>query len=565
MGKFQWKRLSDEKKYELVYQIVSDPAQYKERFEATNFHKLLHVLQYFLGGKEAQEKLIQKQLDVALSKISIRNEEGQLFTDQIIEIFNRSKALGKDSYNLRVAPKFWALYKDLKAEAFTKLQNNPTSVTALDEPMKELIKYAQNLQNKLIENHPSIAEENERKIVEAMKELIKRQIAIVIEKAGEWEPETLVAVPNDQSRSEPAMWKWDSSRGGFQHRSSGEHFPHREHPADLEESNWTYDDMAKKWKNKYSGTEKNSRENPALKPYPRLSSWTGMSSKDWSTVVSSIMMIAHHEVFYETFGQEIANLEWMARHASFVKPPMHCFSCGHSGCFNSNHSKPLRIYHDYEKGTYNGGVFIPQNSARYDRVVQIKVPDSPSDPSHWGHLSWLFCKSIEYLQLSLKTESEKDMDKSDGKGGAHVVGADIEAKRSNDDEEEDEDDQQVKLDGDLVLNDGTEKPTNDTGAAAFTFKFGGENAATASPAFKFGGGNAATAAPPALTFGTTPAPSAFGTTAAPAAPAFSVPGSPFPRADGGRGPSANLPRARRPRRARMYSRGPQAPAATYIG
>lgn len=341
MGKFKWKKLSDEKKYELVHQIVSDPAQYKERLEASNFHKLLTVLQYFLGGKETQEKLIEKQLDVALSKMSIKTDEGHLFTDQLIEVFDRSKALGKDTSGL--VSKFWSLYTDRKADAFAKLKSNPLNVKTLSAPMEELIKYAQHLQNKLVQCHPSIAEvESRTKIVEAMKELIKHQITLVVQKAGGWEPPKLSCI---------------------------------------------------------------------------LSSWSGMSPRDWSAVVSSVSMLSHRKSFHENFGQQIADLDWMARNATFAKPPEYCTGCmstvctqdchctsqhnGRAGLFNTlriEHKRPFRDYLQYEKGTYDdNGVFTPANKGEYERVVHIKVPASPSDPSHWGHLAWLFCEYVESL------------------------------------------------------------------------------------------------------------------------------------------------------------------------
>ena len=394
MGKFKWKKLSDEKKYELVHQIVSDPAQYKERLEASNFHKLLGVLQYFLGGKETQEKLIEKQLDVALSKMSIEHDEGCLFTDQLIAVFDRSKALGKDTSSL--VPKFWALYEDLKAEALAKLEFNPLSVAALDEPMKELIKYAQNLQNKLIQCHPSVAvDENEQKIIEAMKDLIKHQVALIIGKAGEWKPQSLDRAPPDRH---PNQWTWNKKMRQWHNDYCGTYYscPKNTHPADLLESSWAYDRASQKWKSKYSNKkmEGAANENPATKcrPFPGLSDWDGMSPKDWSTIVSSIMMFSHHKAFCEAFGQEIVDLEWNKTHGNFLKPPNYCFNCkGTSCCCN----KLLQAYHDYAEGTYINGVFTPNNKAKYDRAVQIKVPDSPSDPSHWGHLAWLFC---EYMQ-----------------------------------------------------------------------------------------------------------------------------------------------------------------------
>ena len=400
MGKFKWKKLSDEKKYELVHQIVSDPAQYKERLEASNFHKLLAVLQYFLGGKETQEKLIEKQLDVALSKMSIGNNDGQLFTDKLIAVFDRSKALGKDTSSL--VPKFWALYEDLKAEAFAKLECNPLNVTALDEPMKELIKYAQNLQNKLIQCHPEIAQdESEQKVIASMKDLIKHQMALIIENAGKWTPQIPTlwgALPN---HIYPENWVWNESAGQWHNSKysssySNQYFcgPQDTYPADLLESSWAYDIASQKWKSKYSNKEVEGagNENPATGPFPGLSNWPGMSPKDWSTVVGSIMLLSSRKVFCDTFGQEIIDLEWMARHSNFSKPTTYCFKCNGTSC---GCNKLLQTYRDYAAGTYINGVFTPNVKFRYDRAVQIKVPDSPSDPSHWGHLAWLFCEYME--------------------------------------------------------------------------------------------------------------------------------------------------------------------------
>mmetsp|Transcript_32046 Transcript_32046/g.94294 ORF Transcript_32046/g.94294 Transcript_32046/m.94294 type:complete len:125 (-) Transcript_32046:1384-1758(-) len=123
-----------------------------------------------------------------------------------------------------------------------------------------------------------------------------------------------------------------------------------------------------------------------------------MSPKDWSTIIGSILLLSRHKAFYEAFGQEIIDLDWMAQHATFSKPSNYCFTCSHSHCTHSSHCKPLTDYHDFEKGKYIDGVFTPNNKAKYDSVVQIKVPDSPSNPSHWGHLAWLFCKYMESLE-----------------------------------------------------------------------------------------------------------------------------------------------------------------------
>ena len=59
----------------------------------------------------------------------------------------------------------------------------------------------------------------------------------------------------------------------------------------------------------------------------------------------------------------------------------------------------FRKYLQYERGTYDdNGVFTPANKGEYKRVLHIKVPASPSDPLHWGHLAWLFCEYMESFE-----------------------------------------------------------------------------------------------------------------------------------------------------------------------
>jgi len=46
VGKIKWNGMSLEEKYETIYNVVHDPAQYKSRLELSNMHKLLTVLRH---------------------------------------------------------------------------------------------------------------------------------------------------------------------------------------------------------------------------------------------------------------------------------------------------------------------------------------------------------------------------------------------------------------------------------------------------------------------------------------------------------------------------------------
>jgi hypothetical protein len=55
-----------------------------------------------------------------------------------------------------------------------------------------------------------------------------------------------------------------------------------------------------------------------------------------------------------------------------------------------------RTMFDCIAGTYDDdGEFVPTNVDKYKIFVHFKMPKYLSDPSHWGHLAWLFCAFME--------------------------------------------------------------------------------------------------------------------------------------------------------------------------
>jgi hypothetical protein len=43
------------------------------------------------------------------------------------------------------------------------------------------------------------------------------------------------------------------------------------------------------------------------------------------------------------------------------------------------------------------GTFEPKYPESYASAVRLKVPTHPSDPKHFGHLAWFYCRSMENL------------------------------------------------------------------------------------------------------------------------------------------------------------------------
>jgi hypothetical protein len=147
VGKVKWRRMSKEKKHDLVYEVVNDKTQYDERLALSNFDKFLEAMSSSLGGSENQANLIECQLRVQLKKLKVSFEDEALFGDTLAKVFECSYALGKPTHHLH--KKFWTLYSSYEKEAFQRFEQCPTNVRYLHRPIKELQSYAKGLYLKL--------------------------------------------------------------------------------------------------------------------------------------------------------------------------------------------------------------------------------------------------------------------------------------------------------------------------------------------------------------------------------------------------------------------------------
>jgi GTPase SAR1 family protein len=66
-GRVIWWKLSDEEKVRKVYDIVHDASYCQRGLKECNFDKFLFVLNYFLGGEELQNNIIQEHKNVAIN------------------------------------------------------------------------------------------------------------------------------------------------------------------------------------------------------------------------------------------------------------------------------------------------------------------------------------------------------------------------------------------------------------------------------------------------------------------------------------------------------------------
>lgn len=74
VGRLKWMILSNEEKYQLTFEIISDDLKYEKCLESTNFPSFLYSFRKSVGGADRQEIFIRNQLNVALKDINDLNE-----------------------------------------------------------------------------------------------------------------------------------------------------------------------------------------------------------------------------------------------------------------------------------------------------------------------------------------------------------------------------------------------------------------------------------------------------------------------------------------------------------
>eukprot|EP00957_Ditylum_brightwellii_P211673 15366459-Ditylum_brightwellii.AAC.1 len=206
IGKFKWKKLTREQKYDAIYKVVSDPDQYKERLEASNFDTFLSTLDHFIGGDMSQKYLIGKQLDVATKKLT----QTASIADSLLGIFEKYKAIDKPTAPLKNT--FWSLHTKCYEDACKSFSNLPTYISKLHRPMKEVLDYSQGLHKKLYgtcsSSSASGKEKDSKRIIQVMKELIKMQCDVILEKKLLWTD----LAQNNRCRVKVLTWRNMSPR-----------------------------------------------------------------------------------------------------------------------------------------------------------------------------------------------------------------------------------------------------------------------------------------------------------------------------------------------------------------
>jgi GTPase SAR1 family protein len=132
---WKWSSMGQDKRLRLAYAAASDKESYSDRMQATNFHEVLRALTSIVGGPDTQLTLIQKQIDVTLRGLSPEKN----LVRQIRGVFDKRHALGHPTDDLPAF--FWSAYEKCQSLALREFNKCPTAVDGLVKPLNELIAY----------------------------------------------------------------------------------------------------------------------------------------------------------------------------------------------------------------------------------------------------------------------------------------------------------------------------------------------------------------------------------------------------------------------------------------
>lgn len=201
VGKFKWKTLNQDERYQAVHRVVSEEEQYKERLEATNFDKFLGALRYAIGDEHAQLQTIKDQLAVSLKNLS--PDRG--LANKFKSIYEKAEVLGMSSASL--CDHFWSNFEKLETQAFADFEC-PLSVSVLSEPMNELKIFYE------VARNASLLENQERAL-ERMRNLVRHPLSRVFEYAPQSEEGEIIPDMPPPKWEDLSPFDWKSLCNSF--------------------------------------------------------------------------------------------------------------------------------------------------------------------------------------------------------------------------------------------------------------------------------------------------------------------------------------------------------------
>ena len=366
---FKWKKYPQTQKYQVAYEAVSNESEYAARLEMTNFDKFLLVLSHVVGGKETQAALLSSQLDVAESKLSWK----QPLAPQIDAICESSKGLGASTRRLKDV--FVKLFE--QHEAFAKQQyHQKMDLSELSKTMDQLVDFVEVLCPKILAgSSPEMVRECEETMITKMKSLVRHQCKFILDNFCRWDIKNAAFVKEDF-----VEWQWCAHYGYWQDPAGQSGSSTANVPPNYRSCKY-WEKHGDGWKHKYTQKVITSLDHAFAKP-----TWQGLSPHDWKVIASSLLLCSQHDAFVEDFAKQKIELEQMLAECTAI------LTVAKYGQSNSNELKKLN---EFMAGSFVDDAFIPSNEIKHKLVVRLSIPESPANPSHWGHLVWKYCQFMK--------------------------------------------------------------------------------------------------------------------------------------------------------------------------
>jgi signal recognition particle receptor subunit beta len=331
----KWKKLSNEQKVDVIREAISDPSEYKDRLEGTNFESFLAVLVHFIGGEEVQSSLINKQIDVCLRDLGYNGTTtvGVALDD----VFKKCNAIGRSTEDLPIH--FWRVYRTIRINGEQQTNENIEALSLI-RPFTEL------------EDYYTLARKvnwqgEQEKVVKQLTSLVRWQLSLVDDMLKAWTFDNFLSL---------RMATCSECR------------------------EYTF----KKMKNDRPRCIRCRQEMPADDGFSP--SWKALAPHDWMILFGSILLPSNEMEWYKNFGKEKIQLE-----QSLILFTVR-FNEKADFSFQRNTS-----YHQHQQNLSTYLQVIRDEESRKS-LLTLQMPEDISDPSHWGHLSWKyvkFCRSID--------------------------------------------------------------------------------------------------------------------------------------------------------------------------
>lgn len=336
----QWKRWDAKEKIVKAYEIIGDESRCREGLLSSNFDEFLCTLRNCIGNEENQKSIIEQQLAIQADILS-QNPWNADILQEIRTIHERFCAIDRPSTTLSAL--FWKVYDKIENHAFNCVKE-PDSISCLALPMDLLDNYL-----KFVQTTAGWKEEEEVVLARA-RQLVYRQAGLLMD---------------EQVWMQWRLSSFDRSLifGSFLLMS-------RDH------------EFCDQFGRLLLVLEQLHHESLTCLNAERTEKCPGCT---WSLSVRDGVSFCQRCKKYTVPHQKL-ECPFCAKRleVSYATntPQIRC-----SDCWKSFLSLPMDDY----SLAYKDGELKPAHEAFYNRNVRVSVPDSISDPRHFGHLSWRCC------------------------------------------------------------------------------------------------------------------------------------------------------------------------------